>query len=160
MHKVERECKKCGAIKSIEDFYKHPYGHRYECKKCISIRAHKRNQITKEERAIVNRKYNQSHPEVGRRGQRNYRYRKYGLSSAAEFDQLILDQDGKCKICLVILKIGQGKNAAHMDHDHNTGTRRDVLCSRCNNVIGMVEEDLNLLNSIIQYIKRWSYVQS
>lgn len=39
------------------------------------------------------------------------------------------------------------------DHDHETGKPRGWLCDRCNKVLGLVHDDIQLLQSMISYLK-------
>lgn len=39
------------------------------------------------------------------------------------------------------------------DHDHKTGEWRGLLCSRCNQAIGMFSDNVHLLQSAIEYLK-------
>jgi hypothetical protein len=43
-----------------------------------------------------------------------------------------------------------------VDHNHKTGQIRDLLCIRCNTTLGMLEEDEDLIFSMLEYIKRHS----
>jgi hypothetical protein len=40
------------------------------------------------------------------------------------------------------------------DHDHVTGAFRGWLCSRCNRTLGMVNDDIDLLEELITYLMR------
>lgn len=40
------------------------------------------------------------------------------------------------------------------DHDHSTGEFRGWLCSRCNSVLGYVNDDINLLEALTKYLIR------
>lgn len=51
----------------------------------------------------------------------------------------------KCCICGVRKKL-------HIDHNHDTGKIRGVLCSQCNTGIGMLKESPAILGSAIQYL--------
>lgn len=65
--------------------------------------------------------------------------------------QIILElQNGKCAICNKI----QDKRPLSVDHDHTTGKIRGLLCLKCNSGIGFVSEDVNILESMISYIKK------
>ena len=44
------------------------------------------------------------------------------------------------------------KQNLNIDHNHNTGKVRGLLCSRCNFVLGNVGEDVNILNNMILYL--------
>lgn len=67
--------------------------------------------------------------------------------------QLLLDQNGKCKICATDI-------AARpvVDHDHRTGEVRALLCGTCNSGIGMFKDDPALLEAAIQYLRSFSCV--
>jgi Recombination endonuclease VII len=53
-------------------------------------------------------------------------------------------QDGKCKICNKEMKL------PHVDHDHNTGKYRGLLCVSCNNGLGIYEK---FKNEFAEYLK-------
>lgn len=57
------------------------------------------------------------------------------------------EQEGKCEICKrqIIIVYGRGNryvDTALVDHDHETGKTRGLLCKRCNLRIGFVENFL------------------
>jgi hypothetical protein len=42
-------------------------------------------------------------------------------------------QDGKCRICSEVLSVGSsGRSGFTLDHDHDTGRPRSLLCQGCN----------------------------
>lgn len=89
--------------------------------------------------------------------QRRHLKHKYGLS-LDEFNAMVEAQNGVCAICNQAPK-GKGKNSTlHVDHDHETGKVRALLCNRCNLVIGHLEEDPDLLQSAIEYLAHWGQV--
>ncbi|MPY50168.1 recombination endonuclease VII [Streptomyces sp. K1PN6] len=59
--------------------------------------------------------------------------RKYGLT-VAERDEMIASQMGLCVICLEA-------PAVHVDHCHETGRVRGVLCFNCNSGLGLLRDD-------------------
>lgn len=62
---------------------------------------------------------------------RVYRYRtEYGIT-IEEYEQLFIEQNGLCAIC----KTEPLKYKLAVDHDHDTGAVRGLLCSRCNRAI-------------------------
>ncbi|MBE7186743.1 endonuclease VII domain-containing protein, partial [Jatrophihabitans endophyticus] len=62
-------------------------------------------------------------------GSRNYHLRRrYGIT-AKHADQMLAEQNGVCAICLEA-------PAAHVDHDHETGRVRGLLCFNCNGALG------------------------
>jgi len=40
-----------------------------------------------------------------------------------------------------------------LDHDHNTGTFRGWLCSRCNSALGWFKDDVDRVNRALNYLK-------
>jgi hypothetical protein len=75
---------------------------------------------------------------------------KYGMT-VEEFDSLFQKQNGKCAICL--RSHIPGKRPWHIDHDHKTGKIRGILCKHCNVMLGMSQENTEVLNSAISYVR-------
>ncbi|KKN52900.1 hypothetical protein LCGC14_0607620 [marine sediment metagenome] len=76
--------------------------------------------------------------------------RNYGLSLKG-YNQMLLDQNGKCAICGKHQK--ELDRAMCVDHNHETGKVRGLLCRKCNIMIGNADEDAAILLSAIEYIK-------
>ena len=85
---------------------------------------------------------------------RDGRYRKLGVSRD-EYLAVLHGQMGACAVCGKHEAAVAGKaRGLHLDHDHTTGKRRGILCSRCNQILGRVQEDVTLLQSMIAYINK------
>ncbi len=41
----------------------------------------------------------------------------------------------------------------HMDHDHQTGKFRGLLCHKCNVTLGMVDDSTEVLRWLAQYVE-------
>ena len=65
----------------------------------------------------------------------------------AELDAVYDRAKGQCEIC------GEG-GKLHLDHCHNTGRIRGLLCMRCNTAIGRMYDDPDLLKKAIAYLER------
>lgn len=76
---------------------------------------------------------------------RNNLIRGYGIVPK-EFDSILQTQDGKCAICSKIMP------KPCIDHDHETGRVRGILCVQCNATIGMAKESIEILSSAINYL--------
>ena len=48
------------------------------------------------------------------------------------------------------------KKALHLDHNHNTGKVRELLCSDCNTAIGLLKENPVIIQSVVEYIAKHS----
>lgn len=73
---------------------------------------------------------------------------KYGISEE-EYSRLHELQNGKCAVC--------GKELDHnlcVDHDHKTGKIRGLLCDKCNLALGNVDDNLEILLKLIEYLRR------
>ncbi len=77
--------------------------------------------------------------------------RSYGLEWE-EYIALMNKQCGKCALCG---SEGSGKDTRLVvDHCHETGRVRGLLCWSCNVGIGLFKEDTDLLNKVIDYIRK------
>ncbi len=65
--------------------------------------------------------------------------RKYGIS-LERYREMLESQGSRCAICEADSPGGQG--SWHVDHDHETGTVRGLLCSKCNPAIGALGDSL------------------
>jgi len=67
-------------------------------------------------------------------------WRKYGILNFTYEDylQMLEDQGGKCAICGCGIKLKGKKKSdvAQVDHNHETGEVRALLCHNCNKMIG------------------------
>lgn len=68
-----------------------------------------------------------------------------------EYNKKLELQLNGCAICKQPCKTGR---QLAIDHNHKTGKRRDLLCFRCNSVIGKLNEDEDLIWNILEYLKR------
>lgn len=84
--------------------------------------------------------------------------KKYGLS-VEDYAAMFEKQHGACAICkrpetLRHHSNGRIKSLA-VDHDHETGDVRGLLCGACNMGIGNLDEDCERMLSAIAYIERY-----
>lgn len=57
-------------------------------------------------------------------------------------------QDGKCAICSTSITLSSSK----MDHCHNTGVVRGLLCNHCNIMLGYAKDSISTLEAAIRYL--------
>ncbi|MGY1679847.1 endonuclease VII domain-containing protein [Geodermatophilus sp. SYSU D01176] len=80
-------------------------------------------------------------------GARTYHLkRRYGIT-AEEADVMFEAQGGLCAIC-------RTAPAAHVDHDHDTGEVRELLCFNCNGGLGQFKDDPEVLRAAAHYVDR------
>ena len=75
---------------------------------------------------------------------------KYGLTEI-DIEALAIDQQGRCAICRKILLVG---SFTHVDHDHETGSIRGLLCVNCNLGLGAFFHRPELLRAAAEYLNR------
>jgi len=86
-----------------------------------------------------------------------HRQRTYGITRD-QFLGLLQAQDGRCAICrrLFDLVHMHTKASPHVDHDHTTGEIRGLLCMSCNQALGLMQESLEAIQSMADYLHRHS----
>lgn len=87
--------------------------------------------------------------------QRAYGFQKrYGITEP-ERDALVEAQDHRCAICRVHESVGGGKGGKFdVDHDHDTGLVRGMLCRNCNTGLGRFKDDPEQLRAALNYLER------
>ena len=81
--------------------------------------------------------------------EKNLKHR-YGIT-LKEYESQLKAQDNKCKICGAEA-CPTGDRFA-VDHCHETGKLRALLCQHCNTGIGLLKHDKNLLEKAIDYLE-------
>ena len=58
-----------------------------------------------------------------------------------------------CAICGNREPMGRTGCGMHVDHDHATGRVRGTLCHRCNRALGLLKENVETMQAMIDYIR-------
>jgi hypothetical protein len=129
-------CSKCKIDKSESEFYRRGGDDklRRECGECTR----KKNLHS----------WHKKTPEQKRDKQLRF---KYGINTE-KFNRFLAQQSGGCCICGKEIDRKGG-----VDHDHNTGKIRGILCSHCNAAIGHMNDDVSLLRRAITYIENGGF---
>lgn len=134
----EKRCNTCGEVKALEQFVKQsslPDGYSNLCKLCRR----------KRDRAAY----------TTEKGRKSWLKMKFGLTPEDYLD-LLASVDHKCQIC------GAGEGASKrngkwthlsIDHIHETGEIRGILCDSCNPGLGMFKDDPELLEKAAAYLR-------
>ncbi len=130
----ERYCSKCEQHFPLTSFSLHVNGYyRRQCKPCtvkLVLESRRKNP----ERAAAN--------------QRRAKLKlNYGLSEE-DVEAMLRDQGGKCAICLTA-------SATDVDHDHETGAVRKMLCNSCNRTLGMAKDNPETLRAAARYLEEY-----
>lgn len=76
--------------------------------------------------------------------------RKYGITEQQK-QEMILKQDNKCLICET--SFDDVGHTPHVDHCHDTGRVRGILCRSCNTGLGKFFDNIERLKSAIEYLE-------
>jgi hypothetical protein len=160
-----KQCKKCGASKPLDDFYRAAGtrdGHRGDCKACSSedkrrrylantqaaIDRVRRWQQANPERVNATQRARRAKPEAKLRERAGHLMRKYGMT-IEQYDAMLEAQGGGCFICG---RPPREDISLHVGHDHSTGKVRGILCFCCNNALADFQEDPELLKKAATYV--------
>ena len=77
-------------------------------------------------------------------------WNKYKITSF-QYNELLEKQGGKCAICPN--RDGHKKLGLVVDHDHQTGNIRGLLCDKCNTSLGNFHDDVSLIRSAAKYLE-------
>ena len=128
-----KQCKYCYQSKPLTEFPKHKGhrdGHAAICKSCKKAK----------------------YPPTVEQKQRAYERqikRNYGIT-VDDYDAMYGEQNG---LCLGCQRSNKGSRF-HIDHCHETGEVRGLLCGRCNAALGLVDDNIGTLANLIHYLSR------
>jgi len=164
-----KRCTKCLTVKPLTEYYARkeaPSKKMSACRSCrvkttLAWRSSERGRQSSVKAAAEWRRKNREASRAASRkwaaenleNRRNYRFLKdYGVSRSEVADYL-LSVGGRCEICQHEIHLGgRSKWRACVDHCHETGDVRGVLCSNCNSAIGLFANNPDLLISGSRYL--------
>lgn len=137
---VTKRCSRCKTDKPISDFGVNRAkagGRALYCRPCA--------------RTLTRESYRRN-----REAQLDYmRSRTFGISRE-QYDELLALQHGVCAICKqpeTAKSRSGGSKSLGVDHDHETGRIRGLLCYRCNVALGYLKDDEGLLLAAAAYLR-------
>ena len=135
-------CVECGAEKPKPEFPAdpnrkgglHPY-----CKPCKASF-----------QRAANAKWKAENPEAYRRAQKSQNLKRMGIGMTIEiYEAMLAEQGGRCLIC----KDQPDPMALAVDHCHETGRVRGLLCRGCNVGLGHFTDDPERLRAAADYLE-------
>lgn len=165
-----RTCTACGGTKPICDFPASK-GHRSQCKACRSRATVEYQRNNREAYRARQKRWRAANPEATRsyvrtykacldpekkqakleRGKDRYIERKYGLTRA-QWNALYAAQDGVCALCRIPGRTGRHSKLV-VDHCHETGRIRGLLCGPCNVALGIFGDTEAALKRVFDYVR-------
>jgi len=142
--KESKICLKCKTVKLRTEFHKRnsdKYKLQAYCKLC--------------RKEIQN---NYENTEIGKLRRREAGLKHKYKMSLQQYLEKAMEQNYCCAICG--LHESNFKNPLSVDHDHNTGKIRGLLCQNCNKGIGNLKESIQNFQQAIWYLQEYSYEES
>jgi hypothetical protein len=131
-------CTKCFLDKPLDQFVKSKTtksGYRGLCKECFNAYYAKRRVEKYDQVRAYEKKFHY---------ERRLKY-EYNITKE-EIESLRRQQDNKCAICRSEVKLV-------IDHNHNTGKVRGLLCNNCNTGLGQFKDNSFLLMKAYDYLE-------
>jgi hypothetical protein len=155
MEMLSKVCNKCKKEKNKNQYNNdktNKDGLEYSCRDCRGTRRrqlylenHEKNKVKSK---IKSKNFRMTRKEYCR----NYDLKRhYGITSE-DFDNMLKEQNGVCKICSRENPTGK-HNRFHVDHCHETSKVRGLLCSPCNLGLGAFGDNTEVLTEAIKYLK-------
>lgn len=72
--------------------------------------------------------------------------RRYGIT-VDQYHSMLDEQDGHCAVCPSDVRLV-------VDHCHDSGEVRGILCDRCNVALGAARDDATTLRALAEYLDR------
>lgn len=87
---------------------------------------------------------------------KNQRFTKKYSITLDDYKQILEKQNGVCGVCKQSEPSGR---MLAVDHDHETGKVRGLLCTRCNILLGYCKDDINILKNAIKYLQKYDVIK-
>lgn len=150
-------CSGCKQEKQLGEFYTSKTrgggGYFARCKACCSADTKAARAAAgpaeRDRRAALQRDWRRRNQSKRRAYERHRGWRRHFGLTPEDYDALLQVQGGHCAICPYVPAEGE---VLPVDHDHETGAVRGLLCADCNNGLGRFRDDPVRLQQAISYL--------
>ena len=149
---LKRTCGNCRETKPLDAFYKN-LAKEGRCKSCVS-RIRKEAYRADPAKVIARvTKYRTENPEKIK----DTKLKQDRGVDLTWFKSKLEEQNHACACCKKPeTMIWRGRKVAlSVDHDHGTGAVRALLCTKCNRALGLLKEDPQIIQSLLDYILKF-----
>jgi hypothetical protein len=145
-----KRCSRCNTDRDKSEFAKRMAskdGLNFWCRSCFKqYRLDNKDHVNRRQKAY--RDKNRERVRAwDREKSRRYTLAKYGLTET-DYEQIVETQSGKCRICRCV-----PADRLVVDHCHDTGIVRGLLCRTCNSAIGQLSDSPLLLRTAADYLE-------
>ena len=174
-----KKCYACQLEKDLSNFYirtdNGKKSYRGMCKDCELIKSvlWKKNNKEKSNKTAAqwrtdnsgkvkesHKKWRQNNPNRSKELNKKSRLKNVFGISIEEENRMLLSQNNCCAICNVNIfdYMNEFQKGFCVDHNHETGQIRGLLCSLCNSVIGFSKESIEILDNTKQYLNHYNSI--
>lgn len=148
-----RICRLCGEEKSLLSFHRDQKGRNGRSSRCsVCAYANTKKWVSENKDKVRNYFSQYGKTDKNKKYKCDWALRKAHGITITDYDRMSEEQDNLCAICLGEPKCRDGR--FRVDHDHEHGNIRALLCNGCNTGIGSFREDTSLLEKAIEYLRR------
>jgi hypothetical protein len=135
-------CRTCNETKDLEDFYRKNSSKDGRESSCISCR---RKQMS----AADKKRYQAA-------ARRDSHLMRTYIINQSIYDHILLMQDGHCALCPATESGRKDDKHLIVDHDHETGDVRGLVCHHCNIMLGGAKDNTTTLQNAISYLAKYA----
>lgn len=150
-----KTCTKCNTTKFITEFSARKGsadGYRQQCKSCVNAGKAAWKKANQEVCRNYNKQWRKENPKKSAAiAERTYYKQKYGIT-VKQKEEMIAQQNNCCAICQQ--PFSASKHTC-VDHNHQTGDVRGILCTSCNHGLGKFKDSITYMQNAIAYIKKF-----
>lgn len=164
-----KKCTKCGVNKPFGEFCKRNNskdGLTGQCKDCLNRKHQKYRDRNREDVRKSSREWGRRNSEhvkenlrawrkestfaVSLQNSRQSARRRGYMPCIAGIEEIETAFTGRCDICDI--PEARCESRLHLDHDHETGEFRGWLCGKCNRMLGLANDSVEVLMNAFEYI--------
>lgn len=141
---IRSDCKACGVKAAVEYYKKHPE------KKKAKDKKYKQQHL---EQIKIQQKEYRNMPKYSQKQRdyiRNWHLKTTYSITTDDYNDMFIEQGGCCAICGT--HQSKLKKILRVDHCHETGRVRGLLCDGCNIALSRMKDNINILQNAIKYL--------
>ena len=163
-----KKCTKCKVEQPLTNYHAHPkLKYHPRCKPCRAqdqreyyvanpdkfkaYKARARNETIEERTARIQKRKDEA-PAKRRIARWKWHIRRTLGATAEQYEDMFTAQGGKCAICATT-EPGGNRSRFSIDHCHDTGKIRGLLCVSCNSGLGYFKDNVDRLNAAASYLE-------
>ena len=146
-----KKCSMCKIVKPLSDYFRdnrRKVGVRCRCKECCRIETYSWRDRNRSEYNNYAAAWRAKNPDK----QHATDIKRHYSLSIEDYNRLLTEQSCRCKICGYQHNPEVKRGRLYVDHCHDTGRVRGLLCALCNSALGGFKSDVALLKAASEYL--------